>query len=897
VVALRNTGVGDAPIVVAMSSREVPSRSRSLPTGTVTFLFTDIEGSTLLLQRVGDRYRDLLETHQDLVRSAISAGDGIEIHTEGDSFFVVFESARGAVDAAVAAQRALTAFAWPAGEEIRVRMGMHTGEGRLGGDNYVGLDVHRTARISSIAHGGQVIVSDVTATLVTDALPDGVRLRDLGALRLKDLAASEHLHQLVVGGLRDDFPPLRSLDVTPHRLPTYLSTFVERDVEMNQAVTLLRDTRLLTLTGPGGTGKTRLAVEVARNIADEYDDGAFFVPLAVIRDGSRIPTAILEAMGIRQLAAGTDPQSHLVGYLQDKEVLLVLDNFEQVLDAAPRVAEVLGASPRSRVIATSRAPLRVAGEQELPVPPLDVPPTGGDLSVESGLEYSGVALFAERARSVRPDFVLTRDNVDAVAELTARLDGLPLAIELAAAKAKIFPPAAILDRLGSRLLAGGSRDLPERQRTLRDTIGWSYDLLDEPTRRLFERFAVFAGGAFVGQIEAVCARGTQDDVWNGLAALVDQSLVTQRDVLGEPRFRMLATIHEYAAERFAERDDAEDLRRTHAVTYLALALEAGPELIRKRRAEWLERLTVEHANLAKALAWATAAPDPEMALRFAASLWRFWQMRGHLRFATESIEAVLDLDGGSDTARAAALEAAGGIAYWRGDLDGQLRAYRKASALWRKIGDEHEIANADYNLAYPVAVAEGFLAGKALLDEAEAIYESLGDRHGMGRVHWARANAWQLVGEHEKAVEFCCRSIECFDPDEHPFDLGWAEFVLAENLSRLGRRDEARRHLSAGLALFREVDDLSAMVLFIGAFAEAAQVSGDAEGAFRLFGAMDSLRRETGTDFVTTDPTRSEFWARDRIDRLEGSELVAFEEGRAMSLHEAVGYATGTLEK
>jgi tetratricopeptide (TPR) repeat protein len=285
-----------------------------------------------------------------------------------------------------------------------------------------------------------------------------------------------------------------------------------------------------------------------------------------------------------------------------------------------------------------------------------------------------------------------------------------------------------------------------------------------------------------------------------------------------------------------------------------------------------------------------------MALRFAASLWRFWQMRGHLRFATASIDAALALDGGSDAARAAALEAAGGIAYWRGDLDGQLRAYRKASALWRKIGDEHEIANADYNLAYPVAVAEGFRAGKALLDEAEGIYEGLGDRHGMGRVHWARANAWQLVGDHKKAVEFCCRSIECFDPDEHPFDLGWAEFVLSENLMRLGRLDEARRHLSAGLALFREVGDLSAMVLFIGAFAEAAHVTGDAGGALRLFGAMDSLRRETGTDFVTTDPSRSEFWARDRLERLEGGELAAFEEGRAMSLHEAVVYATGSVE-
>ena len=646
------------------------------------------------------------------------------------------------------------------------------------------------------------------------------------------------------------------------------------------------------MTGPGGTGKTRFAVEVARAIADEYDDGAFFVPLATARDGSRMPTAILEAMGIRQLAPGTDPLSHLVTFLQEREVLLVLDNLEQILEAAPLVAEVLGASPRSRAIATSRAPLRVAGEQELPLPPLDVPPVGAELSLEDLDRYSAVALFTARARSVKPDFVLTSNNYRAVSELTARLDGLPLAIELAAAKVKFFAPEVILDRLEGRLLSGGSRDLPERQRTLQNTMEWSYDLLDEPARRLFERLAVFAGGAFVDQIEAVCERGVIDDVWSGLAALVDQSMVKQREVLGAPRFQMLTTIHEYAANRLARRDDAEDLRRNHAFGYLALVLEASPELTGKRRSEWLERLTVEQANITKALAWATAAPEPEIALTLVAALWRFWQMRGHLRIGTESVRAALDLGGGSDAARAAALEAAGGIAYWRGDVDGQLGCYLEALALWREIGDDLEVANALCNVSYAVTLSEGLEAGEAMLGEAEAIYTRHGERHGLGRVFWGRANNWQRVGEFEKAAEFCTRSIECFDPDEHPFDLGWAEFVLAENLIRLDRLDEALDHLDSGLALFREVGDLSAMVLFMGGLAEAANALGDTEAALRLVGAMDSLRAETGTDLVSTDPSRAEFTTRKHLERLEGAELAAFEAGRLMSLDEAVAYAS-----
>jgi predicted ATPase len=552
---------------------------------------------------------------------------------------------------------------------------------------------------------------------------------------------------------------------------------------------------------------------------------------------------------------------------------------------------------------TSRAPLRIDGEQEMPVPPLEVPETGAALGPDGLLGYSGVALFVERARSVRPSFTLTTENAAAVAALTVRLDGLPLAIELAAAKVRMLPPDSILARLETRLLDGGARDLPERQRTLNDTIRWSYDLLDEPAQRLFERLGAFTGGAFVEQILAVCDTAGETtgepageaagdvDVWEALATLVDQSLVLQRDALGEPRFRMLETIHEYAAERFDNREDAGDLRRRHAVAYLDVARQAQPELLGMRRAEWLERLAVEHANHVAALRWATAAPDPDIAFGLVASLWRFWQMRGHLEGAGAAIDAALSLEGGDPSIRARAFEAAGGVAYWRGDLAASNDCYREALALWRHLGNDSEIANASYNMAYGTAAIDGFDAAAALLDEAEAIYSRLGDRTGLGRVYWAWGNVWQLSGDFEKAAAVCLKSLTCFDPEQDPFHVGWAEFVLGENLLRLGRLDETEDHLRSGLGLFAEVGDLSAMGLFLAGFAEVAYRSGEPERAMRLLGAGERLRRETGADFVVADPTRLDFAQPEALALLEGDEKDAFDAGLTMSLDEAVACA------
>ena len=444
-----------------------------LPTGTVTFLFTDIEESTRLLQRVGDEaYGDLLAAHARVLREAIAAGSGIEVQTEGDAFFAAFPTAAGALLAAVHAQRALSRHPWPDGNAVRVRMGVHTGEGILGGDNYIGLDVHRAARIGAAGHGGQVLISAATRGLVESALPKGVGLRDLGAHRLKDIEQPEHLHQLLVEGLSDRFPPIRTLDASQTNLPPQRTSFVGREHEAAQATAILDRVRLLTLTGPGGIGKTRLALKVAADALGRFADGVYMADLSPIDGPSLVPAAIVRALQVRE-QPGRDPLDSLADHLRDLEVLLVVDNLEHLLEAASVVGRLLDAAPRLTVLATSRVPLHIAGEHEFPVPPMALPDGVDRPDLEELSRYEAVRLFVERASAVRPGFRLTPENAAAIAQITVQLDGLPLAIELAAGRAKLLDPDAILARLGTRLslLTGGARDLPARQQTLRAAIG------------------------------------------------------------------------------------------------------------------------------------------------------------------------------------------------------------------------------------------------------------------------------------------------------------------------------------------------------------------------------------------------------------------------------------------
>ena len=868
----------------------------ALPTGTVTFLFTDIEGSTDLLRRLGmDAYDTVLTEHSGILRKALGApaAGGHEVRVEGDSFFVAFQSAPQAVAAAVAAQRALAAHRFSADAEVRVRMGLHTGEGRPAaaeaGADYVGIDVHRAARIAAAAHGGQIVISETTRGLVSDSLPSGVSLQDLGSHRLKDFAGTQHIHQLVIEGLRSDFPPLKTLDRAPNNLPPQLTTFVGRD-QVDQAAALLRDgVRLLTLTGPGGTGKTRLSIEVAGELSEAFPDGIYWVPLAAITDTTLVAPAIALSLGLQDV--GSRPVTEVIAeHLREKVALLVIDNFEQLLPAAPLVGELLRAAPKLHIVASSRSPLGVYGEQEFPVPPLALPDLAAGPEVLAQSE--AVRLFVERAIAIKPDFRVTAANARPIAEICARLDGLPLAIELAAARIKLLPPEAILQRLSRTLdlLSAGSRDLPDRQRTLRGAIQWSYDLLDAPTQILFERLAVFAGGAWLPEIEIVGAG--QGDVLDGLTTLVDQSLLRQRELDGEPRFAMLVTIREYALERLQTRPQAEAVRRRHAETYLALATGVQPQLTGPRQRELLDRLQLDHDNLRAATEW-SLAHDAALAMRLAGSLWRFWHMRGHLNEAAGIVGRVLALPHGvaNGRDRLAALDGAGGIAYWQGQMEVARDRYLEALAIAERLGDESQIAEQTYNVAFTYQVdASNLPHSLALLEKALVSYRGLGDQAGIAKALWGVALVSYQLDDRQRALATLAECIALMRELNDRFGLAWALHAKALSYLKEGDPASATEPIRESLRIFDEAQDLSGVTLLLLVTALQAQALGDLDRAVRLLAAGERLRDESGAMLASV----IEQWQLPGVEALlaaAASSPAAQQAGRSMSRADAVALA------
>jgi predicted ATPase/class 3 adenylate cyclase len=573
-----------------------------LPSGTVTLLFSDIEGSTLLLARLGPAYADAVDGQRRVLRQAWAQHGGIELGTEGDSFFVVFPTALGAAAAAVQAQRDLHGYAWPGGERVRVRMGIHTGSPTVHDGSYVGMDVHRAARISGAAHGGQVVVSQATTHLIEGGLPSGVTLRDLGRHQLKSLESTEHLYQLVIDGLPNDFPPLKSLGAASS-LPRPTTSLVGRDREMATLATLLDspDVRLVTLTGPGGSGKTRLATEVARRMVNHFPDGVFFIPLASVTTADLMWKAIAEVLDVPP--EQRTPEG-LFEHAAHYSALFVLDNLEQFPDADQAVAHLLNMAAEIVVIATSRRPLHVAGEREHPVPPLELA-AGTDAQAASA--SGAVQMFVEHARMVHPGFELTEDNVADVVELCRRLDGLPLAIELVAARIKLLTPTALLARFDKALdIAARSSQAPTRQKTLREAIGWSHDLLSPVQRTFFRRLGVFVGGADLEAITAVNADILDSaDPLDLVADLVDASLATiTGGVGGEPRISVLQIIRAYALDELTASGELDSIRMRHAQHYLELVQELSLLLHGEHYPVARMRFEIDHDNIRAALAWA-----------------------------------------------------------------------------------------------------------------------------------------------------------------------------------------------------------------------------------------------------------------------------------------------------
>jgi len=869
--------------------------ARALPAGTVTFLFTDIEGSTRLLQELGGAYDACLEAHRRILRAAVAAEDGQEVNTEGDAFFVVFASAARAAAAAFAAQRALAAAAWPEGAVLRVRMGLHTGDATPVGHDYVGLDVHRAARICAAAWGGQILLSQATRGLIEHALPPGATLLDLGEHRLKDLLRPEHIFQLAGEGVPTEFPPPRTLNRRPHNLPVQLTSFVGRAREVAEARRLFDTTKLLTLTGPGGTGKTRLSLELAASLLEQFDDGVYFVPLAPISDPGLVPSTIAQTLGLHE-SGRQDAVQALREYLSGKRMLLILDNFEQVVAAAPVVGELLKAGPGVKILVTSRVVLRVSGEQEFAVPPLGLPDRRHLPSLESLSQYESVALFIQRAVTAKPDFVVTNDNAPAVAEITARLDGLPLAIELAAARIKLLTPQAMLARLEHRLslLTTGARDVPARQQTLRGAIAWSYDLLDDAGRRLLARLSAFVGGASLDSVERVCGPAAElgVDVLDGVATLVDHSLLRLEEIHGEPRFTMLETIREFAGEHLEASDDAQAIHRRHAEAFLAFAQRAAPHLTGRDRMPWLDRFEDEHDNFRAALTWTIDTRDTEAAMRLGAALWRFWQMRGHLNEARARLTAIVQMPGGAPGTRALVLEAAGGVAYWKGELEAARRLYQESLTLQREIGDPTAIARALYNLSFTFFLnRDDMPTGQALLDESLALYARAADEAGMARTHWALASHANALGDYVAARRHLDLSLPTFRRLDDRFSLGWALHVLGLVAAKTGEITEAHAAFAEGLSLFDEARDISGLALLLDDLSDLALSEGDVVRAARLAGGAAVLQKQSGTDLANV-LNKMEKRSRPGEQPVDEQTIrTAWNEGQTMSLDRLIAHA------
>ncbi|MGI8928130.1 MAG: ATP-binding protein [Candidatus Limnocylindrales bacterium] len=814
-----------------------------LPTGTVTFLFTDIEGSTRILSELGpEAYGAALAEHRSLLRNSFARHGGFEVDTQGDAFFVAFGDAAAAVHAADEAQHAL------ADGPIRVRMGLHTGMPHLADGGYVGHDVHLGARIAAAGHGGQVLLSKETRQVVGDA----VELLDLGEHRLKDFAAPVWIYQL--GG--EPFPPLKTISNT--NLPKPASSFVGRSKEVADIRTLLSNgTRLLTLTGPGGTGKTRLAIETAAELVAEFRNGTFWVDLAPLREVALVTETIAQTLGAKDV---------LAEHIGDRQMLLLLDNLEQVVESAADLSVLLRACPNLRLLVTSRELLRVSGEIEYAVPPLDV--------------SEAVALFSGRS-GLPPG--------ETIAQLCRRLDNLPLAVELAAARASMLSPEQILDRLARRLdLLKGGRDADPRQRTLRATIAWSYDLLKIEEQTLFGRLSVFRGGCTVESAEAVC-----DADLDVLGSLVDQSLLRHAN----ERFSMLETIREYALERLEDSEHPEVLRRRHAEHFLALAEEAEPNLLDTGAADWHERLEREHDNFRAALDHLESSGETERALRLAGAIAEFWDQRAHHVEGRRRLEGLLRDDERPTAARAKALDGVSMLAAKSADMEASARWAEEALALHRTFGNSRGIATSLWQLGYLHLEGGDHVKAEQLAKESVRLFREVGDDTSLLWATRTLAFIYYTSGDLERARPL-------YEDDlrrAHALGNKTLEATLLGALANValdqGRLNDAVSIAKESLRLLPDVGDRLLVESRICSVARVLAFLGRAAIAARLVSHAESLYEETGArePWVAKMNEKTIVTIHRQLD--EAAFAEAWEQGRKLTADEAVIIAVKAMDE
>ncbi len=875
------------------------------PAGTITFLFTDIEGSSQLWEQQMEAMRLALAKHDTILREAFESQHGFVFKTVGDAFCVAFDTAHDACAAALAAQRMLYGETWDVVGAIKVRMALHTGPAEQRDGDYFGPALNRVSRLLAAAHGGQTLLSLPTAELVRDHLAGGTRLRDLGERRLRDLTRPEHVFQLVTNDLPSEFPPLRSLESVPNNLPTQLTSFVGREREMAEVKRLLDSTHLLTLTGTGGTGKTRLSLQVAADSLEKFQDGVWLVEFATIDDSGLVPETVAAALNVRQ---ETDRPlvATLTNYLRAKNLLLIFDNCEHVVAACARLAEaLLRACPQLRILASSREPLGIAGETAWPLPPMSLPEhwrelSGGANAAERLLEYEAVRLFAERAAQARATFQLTDENATTVAQICWRLDGIPLAIELAAARIKVLTLAQIAERLDDRfhLLTGGSRTALPRQQTLRALVDWSYDLLTEPERMLLRRLSVFARGRTLEAVEAVCAGDGLDayEIIDLLTQLVDKSLVTveKKTELGG-RYFMIESIWDYSHEKLAEAGETDVVQGRHLDYFLKFAEELEPVILGHGQRQGLARIEEESMNIRFAVEASLRLPGQvQKGLRLASAVQRSIEVRGLFKETRDDIAQLIAHPDGAvrNAVRAKALAAAARLAWVSDDVAVGLKLETEALELFRELGDPRGIARSLVNLAFYALDERDLRRAHALLAESRANAPAPDDARVCADILRMEAILASVEGDYPKAFAALHETFARYEEIGDEWMANIVRWGLGASALMLSRFDEARAHFRANLQNMWDIGNRWGVPYPLEAFAALAIAEKKFERAARLLGAAEALRTKAGLAPDPVDhPGVREILASAAqfFDKKEVSD--ARREGRGMAVDEAVKLA------